>query len=95
MHIKVFLKYPFDNVFGFKNLDLEVPADSTVQDIVDCLVVRFGVLQPLNEKRLMSGSVLHAIYVLNKHLNGGTVITGERVLEESDTLSLFGTFIGG
>jgi len=49
----------------------------------------------LLKKKLIKEDSLQAFYVINKHIKGGTIVKSDRVLEDTDTITMLGTFIGG
>jgi len=95
MLIAVTLKPPYDGIFGLKQTDAEVPAGSTVQDVVDLLVEKYNVTQALIENKLLNKGSLLAFYAIDKDTKGGAIVSNEKVLEETNTLTILGTFIGG
>jgi len=95
MLIELRFKTPFRAVFGLEQMEVEVPVGSTIQDVVDILVERPGVMKKLTDLRLIRDGELMAFYAINKHVRGGIIVTSERVLEESDVLTILGSHIGG
>lgn len=95
MRIAVKLKHPYDGIFGLKETEAEVPEGSRVQDVVDLLIEKHDAAEALKKNKLINEGKLAAFYALNKHVMGGKIVSNEKVLEESDTLTILGAFIGG
>ena len=95
MRIALSLKAPFTGIFGVEETEVDVPEGSTIQRAIETLIEKYDMMDTLVEKRLFGEGELKALYAINKHIKGGSIVKGDRVLEESDRLTVLGTFIGG
>jgi len=95
MRIAVILKHPFDAIFGLEQTEADVPEGSTVQDVVDFIVEKHVVTQALTENKLINEGSLLAFYAIDKDRGGGTIVKNDKILKETNSLTILGTFIGG
>ena len=95
MQITMIFKPPFNGVFGLEQTEVEAAEGSSIKTVVDAFIEKQGAMDDLIAKQLIENGELQTIYVLNKHIRGGTIVKDDKVLEDTDMLTVLGTFIGG
>ncbi|MCL2865748.1 MAG: hypothetical protein FWE25_09440 [Lachnospiraceae bacterium] len=95
MRIALKFKAPFRVALELEYMDIDIPKGSTIRDMVGILLEKPDIRESLIKHRLLIEDNLPAIYVMNKHINGGMIVREDRILEESDVLTILGVYIGG